>query len=416
MRLPNLESRVFLALLFATTVFFVWMVRGFLQPIFWAAVFAILFRPFYAWLLLKLRGRQNTAAALATVTVVLVVVVPFSLLLTALARQALSLYQRILTGQVNLNAPLEFIERTLPAIIAFLERYGVQVGQVRSGIENAAVSGTQYVATRALALGQNALTTTILFILMLYLLYFFFRDGERIIEAVIRAMPMGDARERRLMEKFADVSRATVKGTLVVAAAQGALGGIMFALVGIQAALFWGVIMGVLSLLPAVGPALVWIPAAIILLATGEIFRGLVVVAGGTLVVGLVDNLLRPALVGRQTQMPDYLVLLTTLGGLTVFGLAGFVAGPIVAALFLVMWNIFADEYAPLDDAHHPVAGEPLPGSAEAAPRGRGDQAVELVADGAAKGAPRAPDTHTAAHTDKAVEADTVEGSTDEGR
>jgi predicted PurR-regulated permease PerM len=170
---------------------------------------------------------------------------------------------------------------------------------------------------------------------------------------------MGDEREVRLMRKFAQVSRATVKGTLVVAVVQGVLGGVLFSLVGIQAAIFWGVAMGILSILPAVGPMLVWLPAAVILLATGALWQGLVVIACGILIVSMVDNLLRPILVGRETHMPDYLVLVATLGGLTMFGLAGFVAGPIVAALFLVMWDMFADEYAPLDPSRRREAPDP---------------------------------------------------------
>lgn len=363
MRLRNLENRVFLTLVLATTAFFVWMVRGFLVPIFWAAVFAVLFQPLFVRLTRLVRGHRSLAALGATLAVVLIVLIPFALLVVAVARQALSLYQRIASGEVNLQAPVDFIERSVPDASRFLAQYGVGIDQVRSAVENAAVFGTQYVATRVFALGQNALTATILFVLTLYLLFFFFRDGDRILAGIIRAVPMGDMRERRLMSKFAEVSRATVKGTLVVAAVQGALGGILFSVVGIQAAVFWGVLMGVLSLLPAVGPALVWLPAAAILFINGAIWQGVVVIVGGALVVGLVDNVLRPILVGRDIQMPDYLVLLATLGGLMVFGLPGFVAGPIVAALFLVMWEMFADEYAPLDSSQpvEPPVAEVLP-------------------------------------------------------
>lgn len=176
---------------------------------------------------------------------------------------------------------------------------------------------TQFIAGQAFNIGQNALIVAALFGLMLYVLFFFFGDGTRIIDAIVRAIPMGDDRERRLMARFAEVTRATVKGTLIVAAVQGTLGGILFALVGIQAALFWGVTMGVLSLLPAVGPALVWGPAALVLAAKGELWEGAVVVIAGTLVIGLVDNLLRPILIGRESKMPDYLILLATLGGLS---------------------------------------------------------------------------------------------------
>jgi predicted PurR-regulated permease PerM len=351
MRLSNLEGRVFVALVLATTAFFLWMIRAFLVPVFWAAVFAILFQPLFLWLKHRFGGRRTPAALAATLAVVFAVLVPSALLVAAVAQQALWLYQRIASGEVNLQAPIDFVEQHLPAVTDFFAEYGIGTEQVRTSVEGAAIFATQYIAAQALTLGQNVLVATILFLLMLYLLFFFFRDGDRLLRGIIRAVPMGDLREERLMRKFAQVSRATVKGTLVVAVVQGVLGGVLFSLVGIQAAIFWGVMMGILSILPAVGPMLVWFPAAVILLATGALWQGLAVIVSGVLIVSMVDNLLRPILVGRETHMPDYLVLVATLGGLTVFGIAGFVAGPIVAALFLVMWDMFAEEYAPLDSS-----------------------------------------------------------------
>jgi predicted PurR-regulated permease PerM len=361
MRLRSLESRVFLSLVIVTTGVFLWMVRGFLLPVFWAAVFAMLFQPLYLRLVGLLRGRRSVAAAAATLAVVVVVLVPSGLLAAALAQQGLAVYQRIASGEINADAVVRLVERFLPALTRGLTRYGIDVEGVRGSLQDAAGSATQFIAGQALAVGQNALALTVLFGLMLYLLFFFFRDGERITEALVRAIPMGDERERQLFRKIAEVSRATVKGTIVVAAVQGAVGGVLFALVGIQAAVFWGVAMGILSLLPAVGAALVWVPAAIVLLATGAFWKAMALIAGGTLVIGLVDNVLRPILVGQETKMPDYLVLLATLGGLTVFGLAGFVAGPVIAALFLVTWQMFADEYAPLDSSVPPRAAAGLP-------------------------------------------------------
>lgn len=361
MRLRNFESRVFLTLVIATTLLFLWMVRGFLAPVFWAAVFAVLFQPVYRGILRRLGGRAGAAAGLTTVIIVLAVLVPFTALGAAVTQQGLWLYQRISSGEFDLQAGVSFIERYLPPITALMDRFGITTEQIRAAIQNGAVVATQYLAGQALTVGQNALLLVVLFGLMLYLLYFFFRDGERIVQGLIRAIPMGDTRERRLIRRFAEVSRATVKGTLVVAAAQGALGGVLFAAVGVPAAVFWGVVMGVLSLLPAVGAALVWVPAAIILFATGAIWQGAVIVLGGTVVIGLADNLLRPILIGRETQMPDYLILLATLGGLSAFGLAGFVAGPVIAALFLVMWEMFADEYAPLDSSVRPAVPTEVP-------------------------------------------------------
>jgi predicted PurR-regulated permease PerM len=359
-----LERRIFLGLVVLVTAAFLWMVRGFFVPIFWAAVLAILFQPAYQRALLELRGSRSAAAGITTLLVVFVVLIPASLLVTALARQALSLYNRALAGDINLLAPVTWVEQQIPAVTEYTARFGVDMMQVRSSVEAAAIAATQWVATRAVGWGQNLLLAALFFALMLYFLFFFFRDGERIVAGIVRALPMGQNRERRLLDRFALVARATVKGTLVVAAVQGALGGILFAIAGIDAALFWGVVMGVLSLLPAVGPALVWIPAAAILVAMGMFWQAGLVVVGGAVVIGLADNVLRPILVGRAVQMPDYLVLIATLGGLSAFGLAGFVAGPVIAALFLVIWDMFATEYAPVIVAEpfpvtvHPAAGQ----------------------------------------------------------
>jgi predicted PurR-regulated permease PerM len=189
---------------------------------------------------------------------------------------------------------------------------------------------------------------------MLYLLFFFLRDGPRLLEGLVRALPLDDHRERHLLERFAEVSRATIKGTLVVGIAQGAIGGIAFAMLGISAPVLWGVVMALLSILPAVGTALVWLPAAIVLLASGKIVSGVALILIGVFVIGLVDNVLRPILVGHDTRMPDYLILLSTLGGLAGFGLAGIIIGPIIAAFFLSVWHMAEQDF-------NPGADEPAP-------------------------------------------------------
>ncbi len=152
------------------------------------------------------------------------------------------------------------------------------------------------------------------------------------------------------------MSRATIKGTLVVGLVQGAIGGIAFAVLGISAPVLWGVVMALLSILPAVGTALVWLPAAIFLIVNGQIVGGVALILIGVFVIGLIDNLLRPILVGRDTRMPDYLILLSTLGGLAAFGLAGIIIGPIIAAFFLSVWHMAEKEFSamPVEQAPEP--------------------------------------------------------------
>jgi predicted PurR-regulated permease PerM len=184
------------------------------------------------------------------------------------------------------------------------------------------------------------------------------RDGNKLIELLIRALPLGDARERLLFAKFAEVTRATVKGNMVIAIIQGSLGGLIFWILGIPVALLWGVAMAIVSLIPAVGPALIWLPVAIYLLATGQTADAIILVAFGAIVIGLIDNILRPILVGRDTKMPDYIVLLSTLGGLAIVGINGFVVGPLIAALFMAFWGIFIRE---INNQVHPGPDFPPP-------------------------------------------------------
>jgi predicted PurR-regulated permease PerM len=138
------------------------------------------------------------------------------------------------------------------------------------------------------------------------------------------------------------VIRATIKGNVAVAAAQGIIGGLTFSLMGLQGSLLWGALMAFLSLLPAVGAALIWGPVAIYFLAVGAIGKSLGLIFVGVFVIGLVDNILRPLLVGKDTQMPDYVVLMSTIGGIALFGINGFVIGPVIAALFMAAWDLFA--------------------------------------------------------------------------
>jgi predicted PurR-regulated permease PerM len=177
---------------------------------------------------------------------------------------------------------------------------------------------------------------------MLYLLFFLLRDGAGLAARIKGAVPLGRKVKQRLFGNFTTVIRATVKGNVLVALVQGALGGLAFWFLDVQAPVLWGVLMAFLSLLPAVGAAIVWVPVAVYFLVTGAIWQGVALTAFGVLAIGLVDNILRPILVGKDTKMPDYVVLLSTVGGMALFGLSGFVIGPVVAALFIAAWDLFA--------------------------------------------------------------------------
>jgi predicted PurR-regulated permease PerM len=316
------------------------------MPVFWAAVLATVFFPLQRRYAARLRGRQSLAALVTMLTIVGVVVVPLSLVGLAMSREVIQLHEQIQSGAIDVAAPLRFLRRMAPLASDYLGAFGLDFDAMVQRLSTSAGAVAGFIASRALGIGQDVVRFTALFFLMLYVLFFFLRDGSRLIETLIRVLPLGDERVRQLLAKFSDVAVATIKGTLVVGLVQGAIGGVLFWTLGIPAPVFWGSVMAVFSVLPAVGPGLVWAPAAIILFGVGEIVKGVVVIAVGVVVIGLVDNVLRPILVGRDTEMPDYLVLLATLGGLSVFGVSGFVIGPVIAAFFLVVWEMFAQEHA----------------------------------------------------------------------
>jgi predicted PurR-regulated permease PerM len=346
----TVQRGFFFALLFAVTIAFLWLIRGFLQPIFWAIALGIVVFPMHAWVQRRFAERRSLAALTSVLLVVLIVILPLVGIAAAVTNEAAGLVQRLNTGGLQIEGLVTEAQTRLPSVVAALERLGIDTSRVESQLSEAAVTVSRFIASRALAIGQDTIRITLFFFLMLYLLFFFLRDGTRLLEGLVHALPLGDERERHLLERFAEVSRATIKGTVVVGIVQGTIGGIAFAALGISAPVLWGVVMALLSILPAVGPSLVWLPAAIILLVNGEILGGIALLAVGVLVIGFIDNLLRPILVGRDTRMPDYLILLSTLGGLAGFGLAGIIIGPIIAAFFLSIWQMAEAELGPEDE------------------------------------------------------------------
>ena len=346
----SLENRAFLLLLVLVTLAFVWTIGGFLMPIFWAVVLAVLFTPLFRWFERHLRGHDTLASLLTLLTVLVLVVAPLAALGTLVTQEAVGVYEQVAAGEIDLTEPIATAERLVPRLVLRAEELGVDFDQVRANVASSALAVSQEVASRLLGLGQQALQFTLLLAVSLYVLFFFVRDGQKLRDLLVRALPLGDPRERRLITKFAAVTRATVKGTFVIAAIQGTIGGIAFAFLGLGSPVLWGVLMAVFSLLPAVGGAIVWVPAAVYLAVSGAWVKALILTGVGAGIMGTVDNALRPILVGRDAGMPDYMILLSTLGGLATFGFSGLVIGPVVAGLFLTVWEIFTEEFGPADD------------------------------------------------------------------
>jgi predicted PurR-regulated permease PerM len=340
---PNLYFRSFVVLLVIVTLAFLWVMLPFYPSIFWGAILAIVFMPLHRRLLALTRGRKNLSALITLLAIILIVIIPVILIAASLVREGASVYQLINSGKLSLGVYFEQIMNALPPVVHdTLTRFGIgDIISLREKLSEVAVQASRFLAGQAVNVGQNTFQFLIGLGIMLYLLFFLLRDGAHLVRISRNVIPLSEEHQHLLVHKFATVVRATVKGNIAVAATQGALGGFIFWLLGIQGALLWGVIMAFLSLLPAVGAALIWAPVAVYFLVTGEIFHGTALALYGVLVIGLVDNLLRPILVGKDTKMPDFLVLISTLGGLTVFGLNGFVIGPLFAALFIACWDLF---------------------------------------------------------------------------
>lgn len=337
----EIEDGGFVALVIIISFAFAYLLAPYFGAVLWGMVAAIMFHPLTARVSRKLGGRTNLATSLVLLGLIAVFVVPTILLGIALVNEATSLYGQITSGQINIAKMIHDLEAALPhSVRRFVAQYSLtDFDKVRTEFGSSITSGLQTVAGRLLTVGQGALSFVAALGVMLYLSYFLLRDGQRYGNLVRETLPLRPDTRDSLIEHFLLVVRATMRGTVVVAVVQGALGGILFSALGIEGALIWGVLMGFFSLLPAVGTGIIWVPMAIYLFATGETMKAAIVVFCGLFIIGLVDNVLRPILVGRDTRMPDFVVLIATLSGLELFGLNGFIVGPVIAALFIAVWN-----------------------------------------------------------------------------
>ena len=341
-RTPVLANKAFLFVLIAVSLAFGWILWPFFGALFWGVVLAILFAPLHRRLLARLNGRESVAALVTLAVIVLIVLLPLAFLTASLVREGAGVYQRMQSGELDFGRYFDQIMQALPLwLTERMNQFGLgNVAALKQKLSTAISQGTSLIAAQALSIGQNTFEFIVNFFITIYLVFFLLRDGARLAGRINAAIPLDEQDKRELRLKFTTVIRAAVKGNVVVAIAQGALGGLAFWFLGVNGALLWAVIMAFLSLLPAIGGGLVWLPVALYFLVTGEVWQGLGLIAYGVLVIGMVDNVLRQILVGKDTKMPDYVVLISTLGGMAVFGLNGFVIGPVIAAMFMAVWDI----------------------------------------------------------------------------
>jgi predicted PurR-regulated permease PerM len=344
MTITNFRNAFLVLLVVAMSVAFFAMIRAFLLTILMAALFTGISYPLYRRMVRAFRGRARLAALATLLILLALVIAPLLSILGVAAAEAVRVNETLIPRlQAFVDEPGE-LDRRLQSLPGYdlVQPYRDDIvvkARELAGTAGAFALDVLSAATRATVL------FVFHFIVMLYTMYFFLTDGPRLVETVLAYLPLTEEDKQRMLHKFVSVARATLKGTLLIGAAQGGLAGLAFWAVGIEGAVFWATIMTVLSIIPGIGAALIWVPAAVILFAMGSIWQAIALTLFCAIVVGTLDNLLRPVLVGRDTRMHELLIFFSTLGGLMLFGAMGFILGPVLAALFVTAWEMFGTAF-----------------------------------------------------------------------
>ncbi|MEO0419911.1 MAG: AI-2E family transporter [Pseudomonadota bacterium] len=349
----ELKQISFLLILATVTFMAGVIVWPFATTLLWSALAAIMFQPLYRWCLVKCRGKRNPAALLALTIILLAVILPALWIGTLVIAQLVQVSNYLQKNPIDLAAWVDSVFQWLPdwAQEMAVENGLTDVATMQERVEGFLGEIISFIASQALSIGGGALSFVLSFAIGLYITFFLLRDGSRIGETILHSAPVNRAIADRLAERFLGIVRAVIKGSGVVGLVQGTLGGITMVIAGVPSALLLGVLMAILALIPAVGTALVWAPVGVALLVSGEIWQGIFVLASGFIVISSADNVLRPILVGRDTGIPDWIILITTLGGLSIAGFSGIVIGPLVAGLFLASWSILQEQRAEDEEA-----------------------------------------------------------------
>ncbi len=340
------ERRFVVGLVLAITLLFVWMINDFIAPLFLAAIFSGLMAPVYQRLVRWLRGREVLAGLITLTTAIAIIVVPLTIFLGVLVSEARQVTGTVVPLVRQQLADPQTLESRIPEWFPFRDQILPYRTQITEKLGEATTKAGGFLIKSLSAATQGTASFLLDLFIMLYAMFFFLTNGSAIGNTVLRSIPMARKDQELMIERGMSVTRAMIKGSLVIGALQGTLAGIAFSLAGIEGPVFWATVMAITSLIPGIGVALVWVPAAIYLFIVGKVTTAIALTIWCALVVGSVDNVLRPRLVGQDTKMPDLLILLSTLGGLGFFGAIGFIVGPIVAALFMTVLGLYRSAFA----------------------------------------------------------------------
>jgi predicted PurR-regulated permease PerM len=343
----NLRTAFVLLLVVGVSVLFLAVAWPFLKPLLLGALLSGLFHPLYRWITRLVGDRPSLGAGLTLLVLVVLGLGPISAFLGIVVQQALTISEQAFPwlsqhlGTASSFNVHDWLVQRFPA----LAKYVPSQDELLQHLGTAAKTAGTFLVTFASRMTATTAAFLLNLFVMLYAMFFFFRDGHKILERIFYYTPLSDEDETRMLARFSSITRATIKGTLVIGVIQGALAGVAFWVAGIEGAALWGTIMTILSIIPGIGAALVWVPVVIILFVNGEYLTATLLAIWCAAVVGTVDNFLRPVLVGRDAKMPDLLILIGTLGGLFLFGPIGFIVGPIICGLFLTVWDIYGTTF-----------------------------------------------------------------------
>jgi predicted PurR-regulated permease PerM len=337
----NISHYFLFMLIFASLFLCYKMINIYLNPIIFGLLLAILANPLYERVLKKVKGKTNIASGILCTLLIVVIVLPFILIFSLVIKQ----------GIISFNAITDWVMAgNLEQFALLYKKYLPETGflndiDIKSTITSLSTNSGTYLIQKSGTIAGNISAVFINFGLMIFVFFFVLQNEKKLFDYIFHLMPLSGDHETILIEKIKAVSKSALLGTLVTAAGQGLAGGIAFAICGLPG-FFWGAVMGFASLIPVVGTALVWVPAAIFLFITGSIKLGIFLIIWCVVVVGMIDNFVRPLFMSGSANMSGILIFFSILGGLNLFGLAGLLYGPLIFAITMVLFYIYELEFA----------------------------------------------------------------------
>lgn len=335
--------RTFMGLMVvAVTIAFVAVTKSFLMTMLLGAIFSAILYPVYRRVLGWCRGRAALASAVTLILTAAIVVVPFVVFVGVLVNQAVHVSQNAMPWiQEQINNPSQLMKRieSIPGfenVEPYREQILTKLGELVGSIGS-------FVVSKLSDFTKGTLAFLLQFIILLYSMFFFLMSGTSVLKQVLVHLPLSRRESELIGDRLVSVTRAALASTVLIGIIQGLMGGFAFWVAGIKGAVFWGTVMAVMSMIPGVGAGIVWLPACIYLILSDRIAAGMLLLAFCAVILSSVDNVLRPRIVGKGTNLPQLVVLVSTLGGIMLLGPVGLIVGPVIAALFITIWNIYSD-------------------------------------------------------------------------